>query len=139
MPRRAVEDDLRDVGAAIAWTGEWTAALAEDDRFALEVCVEEALANLITHGRAAGGEKAIALTVVADDARAVIEITDGCAPFDLTAAVPPPREGADALLEGGRGLKLIRSFAGDLAYESEPGGNRLTMRFGGGAKPAPEG
>jgi anti-sigma regulatory factor (Ser/Thr protein kinase) len=137
MPRRAVEDDLGDVGAAIAWAGQWTGTVPEDARFALEVCVEEALANLITHGRAVDGAKDIALTVSADAAGATVEISDRCAPYDVAHAAPSRQEKAGGLLEGGRGLKLIHAFARDLAYASEPGGNKLTMTFGEpGARPA---
>jgi anti-sigma regulatory factor (Ser/Thr protein kinase) len=30
---------------------------------------------------------------------------------------------------GGQGIRLMRKFAGSLAYQRLPGGNRLTMGF----------
>ena len=129
IERRPVADSLRDVGMAIAWVGETLPDLSEDLRYGVEVCLEEALANLILHGRPTEGEKAIELAVEADAGGARIEITDHCAPFDLVAVEDKVRVGADAFTEGGRGIGLIKAFASELAYASDDGGNHLTMTF----------
>jgi hypothetical protein len=57
---RTVRDDLGDVGPAIAWAGEFAdqAGLAADARFAVDLSLEEALANLIMHGQADSGRQA---------------------------------------------------------------------------------
>ena len=127
--RRSVRDDLADVGPAIAWAGQWISTVPEDLRFGIEVCLEEALANLIVHGQSTDGNKDIQIGVTGDCQGAKVEITDRCAPFDVVHEASPPRENADALLEGGRGLRLMRSFATGLAYETEGGRNQLTMTF----------
>jgi serine/threonine-protein kinase RsbW len=127
--RRSVRDDLADVGPAIAWASQWISTVPEDLRFGIEVCLEEALANLIVHGQSTDGHKDIEIGVAGDGQGATVEVTDRCAPFDVVREASPPRENADALLEGGRGLKLIRSFASELAYATEGGRNQLIMTF----------
>jgi anti-sigma regulatory factor (Ser/Thr protein kinase) len=128
MCRRAVRDDLADVGPAIEWAGRLAAALDPDVRFAVEVCLEEGLANLILHGRAPKGEKDIVLAFTGDALGARIEISDRCAPFDVAQAAPVA-DADDPLREGGRGLMLLRAFASELSYETQGGRNRLTLTF----------
>jgi anti-sigma regulatory factor (Ser/Thr protein kinase) len=131
MARRAVLDDLLDIGPAIAWVAEVTAGagLSGDLRFAIDLCLEEALANLILHGQAPGGPKDIVLEVSADAAGALIVISDRCAAYDVAEAALPPAPGLESEREGGRGLRLLRSFASDLAYETAGGLNALTLTF----------
>ena len=128
MNSRPVKDDLGDVGPAIEWAGEFVdqAGLSPKVRFAVDLSLEEALANLIMHGKSGEGDKAIVVSVVADDAGATVTISDRCAPFDVTehqAAAPDPMD------IGGRGLKLLRSFAGELSYATRGDRNTLTMKF----------
>jgi serine/threonine-protein kinase RsbW len=128
---RAVENDLSDVGYAVEWAG-WLASnagLPEDVRFNIEVCLEEALANLILHGQADDDGKEIAVAFSADATGASILITDRCAPFDVEHEAPPPRGGLEDPQEGGRGLRLLRAFASELAYASKDGENALTLMF----------
>jgi anti-sigma regulatory factor (Ser/Thr protein kinase) len=128
---RAVGDDLHDVARAVEWVGGLAAeaGLPEDLRFSIELCLEEALANLVMHASAPSGEKdaRIAVTVGADDC--TIRLSDRCAPFDVVGAPLPDTETPAELKEGGRGLRLLRAFASELAYDSEPGRNILTLTF----------
>lgn len=135
MSRRPVADDLSDVSGATAWVGQQVAeaGLAEDVRYNIEVCVEEALANLVEHARPMAGAKDIAICVVTDGDGATIVVSDHCVPFDSTRA-PASAPGTDkldagALQAGGRGLRLMRAFASELTYRTVDGGNELTMRF----------
>jgi anti-sigma regulatory factor (Ser/Thr protein kinase) len=126
---REVRDDLGDIGPAIQWVGGFIdeAGLSADVRFAIDLSLEEALANLIMHGRCAGADKAIVVSVAADADGATITITDHCAPFDPTTHRGSVDE--TGLKAGGRGLLLMQSFAGDLDYSTISEGNVLTMRF----------
>jgi serine/threonine-protein kinase RsbW len=129
MRLRAVADDLSDVSGATAWVARQLAEanLAEDARYNIEVCVEEALANLIEHARPLGNDKDIAVCVDAGRDGATVVVTDRCVPFDSTRAPPPPPP--DAGHVGGRGLRLMRAFSSELAYRTADGRNELTMRF----------
>jgi anti-sigma regulatory factor (Ser/Thr protein kinase) len=126
---RAVRDDLADVGPAIEWAGAFVdrAGLSPEVRFAIDLSLEEALGNLIMHGQRQGPEKDIVVSVVADTEGATITITDRCAPFDVTQRRPVGDE--TRLSVGGRGLRLLQAFAGELSYAAGADRNILTMRF----------
>jgi anti-sigma regulatory factor (Ser/Thr protein kinase) len=129
MTVRPVKDDLRDVARAIAWVGEIldAAGLHADIRFAVDLGLEEALANLIMHGVCPCGEKDICVDVSASQEEALVIITDACEPFDVTdPANETEPEGWDP---GGRGLRLLRAAVSDLAYATTDGRNVLTLRF----------
>jgi anti-sigma regulatory factor (Ser/Thr protein kinase) len=116
------------VGSAIEWADDITvrAGAPERVRQDFQVCLEEALANLIMHGKAAA-EKEIGLTLIANESGVEAYISDRCVPFDVTTAHIPK---ADAARTGGVGMRLLRTFASELSYESGATGNmlRLTLR-----------
>jgi anti-sigma regulatory factor (Ser/Thr protein kinase) len=127
MYRRAVAEDLSDVGAAIAWADGLAAehGLSDDVRYAIQLCLEEALANVIQHGRPLSEAKDIAVVVAFDAPSASVIVGDACTPFDPTK--PHPHDNAEI---GGRGLLLMQSFARDIAYRREGARNELVFRFG---------
>ena len=126
---RGVADDLRDVGGAVAWVDAEIAAacLPEETRNRIGVCLEEALVNLITHGRAAENQKDIELALTADSDGATILISDRCIPFDVTREAPPTAPTKEDMHEGGMGIRLLRAFATEIAYASSGGRNTLAM------------
>jgi anti-sigma regulatory factor (Ser/Thr protein kinase) len=131
MARREVADDLADVGPALEWAGDLVsgAGLSGEIRFGMEVCLEEALVNLILHGAARNGAKSIAVAVATDEIGAMIVVTDRCVPFDVAGAAGPTPAVPGEMREGGRGIGLMRAFSSELAYASQDGGNALTLRF----------
>ena len=131
MRRRPVADDLGDVRGATAWVSQQVAEsnIAEDVRFNIEVCVEEALANLIEHGCPVTAAKDIAVAVDTGADDVTILVTDRCAPFDAAAAASPERPVPGDMRAGGQGLRLMRAFASELTYRTVNGCNELTMRF----------
>lgn len=121
---------------------EWIAALAvsysiaEDRRFAIHLCLEEAVSNIIRHGYADGaaGREAVPTVTIACTQNAarelVFTIDDTAAPFNpLTAPEPPLLDADGEIALGGRGLRLLRSFADSLEYERAATGNRLRIGF----------
>ncbi len=131
MDRRDVQEDLADVDHVVAWADDLSAAQGLDDqvRYAIQVCLEEGLANLIVHGQAINGaDKAIAVTFEATPLGATLTISDACAPFDVTRQSEPDTDMADMPL-GGLGLRLLRSFAGGMAYDQDGVRNVLTLTF----------
>lgn len=130
MFQRAVEDSLQGVDPAVNWANDLAAEAGLPDSvcFALQVALEEGLANLVAHGDAGGGSKAILVTFEAAPPSAVVTISDACAPFDVTQASTTDLE-MDELPLGGLGLRLLRSFAQDMTYERVADRNVLTMVF----------
>ncbi|WP_191083602.1 ATP-binding protein [Roseococcus microcysteis] len=108
-------------GAVTAWN------LPPARAHALHLCAEEIFANVAMH--AAPAE--VTVTLEGDATRQVMVFTDTGPPFDPTSAPPPPPPtDFDSIGIGGRGLLLVRRFAGRMEYAREDGRNRLELTFG---------
>jgi len=108
-------------------------ALADGTRFAMQLCMEEALANVVLHGyRNQPGRPIVIRTAIADGSF-FFTIEDNAPPFTPPEATSPDDTADPATLEsiqpGGNGLRLMRRFAGSIAYERISDGNRLTLGF----------
>ena len=117
----------------------WIEALAdlygfsEDTRFAMQLCVEEALANVVLHGYRSEAGHPIVLRASVLGGTLFFAIEDKAPPFAPTesarmngAAKPVSLESIEP---GGNGIPLLYRFAGSLDYERLPDGNRLTIGF----------
>lgn len=93
--------------------------------FRVELVVEEAVMNLIRHGRP--HEAVVCIEVGEGQARLVLR-DDGPA-FDALAAPAHALGGAREGMEGGFGLHLIRRNADAAAYAREGGENVLRLDF----------
>ena len=109
-------------------------AIPEETIFGVHLCLEEAISNVIRHGY--NGQPGHTLTVDCASPNAdvvVFTIEDQAPPFDpVSGSLVEDRPAAspmDLLRPGGRGILLMRKFAGTLTYEQLPGGNRLTIGF----------
>jgi anti-sigma regulatory factor (Ser/Thr protein kinase) len=122
--------------SGLARLGGWvdkvvtTLALAAKAEYALRLCVEEAVANVVIHGVPSGGADAgtVTLRLHADAEALCIAIEDHCAAFDPLQAAPPERPSnlAEAR-EGGLGIHLMRQYAHSIDYARVAGTNRLTV------------
>jgi anti-sigma regulatory factor (Ser/Thr protein kinase) len=115
---------------------EWIKArarqeLSADSSFAIQLCLEEAVANIIMYGGGAKHDRLeITIELERNGGTLVARIEDTGREFDPTQ-VPPPLL-ASSLEEakvGGLGIHLMRSFASGMHYERRDGRNRLTLRF----------
>jgi serine/threonine-protein kinase RsbW len=135
-PRLILKSQLDDMALLWPWVEALVAeySIPADTAFAVHLCLEEAISNVIRHGY--GGEPDHSLTIdfaQPEAHRVVFTIEDQAPPFDPLVpslieepAAPSPE---DYLRPGGRGILLLRKFAGTLAYERLAGGNRLTVGF----------
>jgi anti-sigma regulatory factor (Ser/Thr protein kinase) len=100
----------------------------------LDHCLDEALANVITHG----GPTALASPVrLQFDVRrsqgtctAGLSVADAGVAFDPSTYPPEPTPRPASLAEatpGGLGLLMIRNFSDDLSYRRSEGCNHLTI------------
>jgi serine/threonine-protein kinase RsbW len=108
-------------------------AFGQDVRFAMQLCMEEALANVVMHGyRNEPGHPIVIRSSISAHALH-FAIDDKAPPF--VPAEPELRNDATAsaslesIQPGGNGLRLLHRFAGSLAYERLSDGNRLTIGF----------
>jgi serine/threonine-protein kinase RsbW len=120
----------------IARATAWVAALARDGMIDaarlhdVQLCLEEALTNIVMHGVAGARQKHIEVEIATEQGRLTVEIYDDCAPFDpLARAAPPVPESLPQASIGGRGIQLMRQFSDDMRYERDAGRNHLTLVF----------
>jgi serine/threonine-protein kinase RsbW len=133
--RLTLRSRIDDLAQIWPWVESLAAehAIPPNSEFAIQLCLEEALSNIIRHGYY--GEPDHFLTVEfrpgATEIHFVIE--DQAPPFDPLAADAarehPIPASIDEIPLGGRGIRLMRKFAGSVSYERLPFGNRLILGF----------
>ncbi|HUD54289.1 MAG TPA: ATP-binding protein [Terracidiphilus sp.] len=107
--------------------------VAEDIRFAMQLCMEEALANVVLHGYHSEPGHPIVLKTSVSAGTLFFTIDDQAPPF--SPIEPGWRDDRTkpaslaSIQPGGNGLRLLRHFGGSLSYERLADGNRLTIGF----------
>ena len=131
MPHRTVANDLGDVALAVHWADQRLeeVAVSKDLRADIQVCLEEALANLILHGQCNDSDKAILVSLDVRDDSAAIVICDRCEPFDAARVPLLPDLTRQDKGPGGHGLLLMQGLSTHLSYRTENGVNKLEMIF----------
>jgi len=116
-----------------AWVDSLAAAYGIDEsvKFAINLCLEEVVSNVIRHGYANQAGQFLAVDCTSPrPGQFVFIVEDDAAPFnplDL-AALPTIGQQEDGQI-GGQGIRLLRGFSDSLEYEAKPGGNRLRIGF----------
>src|ERR1700730_7328100 len=132
-----VQLTLRSQMADLALVPPWLETLASEyaipakTLFAMNLCLEEVLSNIIRHGYSSKPDRPILVRYVpAQNGSSCLVVEDEAPPFDPLAAKNTPVE---ELLQGSRigglGIRLLLGFATSLNYEPRPAGNRLTIGF----------
>ncbi len=105
------------------------AGLAEDSRFALEVCLEEMVTNVIKYAHDDGGIHSVSIRLSRSGENLTIVIEDDGSAFDPTQS---PEVDLTLSLEdrpiGGLGLHMVKKMMDSLVYERVDAKNRLTMQ-----------
>jgi anti-sigma regulatory factor (Ser/Thr protein kinase) len=133
-PRLILQSQLGEL--ARLWP--WVEALADeyaipaDTLYAIHLCLEEAISNIVRHGYCGQPDHSICVHCGLDGVRTLVfTVEDQAPPFDplapSAAAEAPAPTSIDELQPGGQGIRLLRKFAGTLAYQRLAGGNRLTI------------
>jgi anti-sigma regulatory factor (Ser/Thr protein kinase) len=129
--RLVLRNDLAELERLAGWIEGWTQHdVSADVSFALQLCLEEAIANVIMYGGAKDDRLEIAVELERHGGTLVARIEDTGRQFDPTQV--PPLLMAKSLAEakvGDLGIHLVRSFASGMDYERRDGRNRLTLRF----------
>ena len=129
--RLELRGDLSELRRLAGWIRTRSAqVLSADTLFAVQLCLEEAVANIIMHGGAKDGRLKIAIELERNGGTLVARIEDTGCEFDPTQF--PPLSVAKSLEEakvGNYGIHLMRCFATGMHYERQEGRNRLTLRF----------
>lgn len=127
--------DSSEAWRASAWLGEAGPArgIPAEPLSRLDLCLTEALANVIDHGGAGTRANPIHLRLEVQSSgsggEAAITVSDAGIAFDPLSAPPRPRPRTLAEAEpGGLGLAMLREFADALDYSYSEGRNHLTIR-----------
>ena len=129
--RLVLRNDLAELQRLAGWIEGWAQrGVSADVSFAVQLCLEEAVANVIMYAGAKDSRLEIAVEVERNGTTLVARIEDNGRHFDPTQ-VPPPSVASslDEASVGDVGIHLIRSFASGMNYERREGCNRLTLRF----------
>lgn len=121
-----VDRSMRGVARAGAWVDELAILLNLPQRteYALRLCLEEAVTNLVTHARPVpgiDGEK-IDLRLVADTGQLYLTLQDQCEEYNPLQTIPQ-----DSPSGGGIGVSLMRQHARNVTWSRVGVSNRLML------------
>lgn len=123
---------MQGLAGLASWIDQIAAELAlpSPQEYALRLCLEEAVVNVVMHGRPVPGVPAetVGLQVSSGPDALHVTIEDRCAPFDpLRQPAPDAQQGLEEREVGGWGIHLMRQFASSLAYQRLDNVNRLAL------------
>jgi serine/threonine-protein kinase RsbW len=129
--RLLLHRDLAELERLAIWLEGWAMRdLSPELSFAIQVCLEEAVANIIMYSATTDDRLEIVIEVERRDESLVAQIEDNGSAFDPTQFQRPPVPASLAEANiGNVGIHLMRSFASGMQYERRDSRNRLTMRF----------
>jgi serine/threonine-protein kinase RsbW len=134
--RITLRSQLADLSLVSGWVQALAARyhFAERTGFAIELCLEEALSNVIRHGYAGDPTQKIdvefsmtaegSVLFVIEDTAPHFRPVDPSVPLAVPSIIP-----LEEIVPGGQGIPLMRKFADAVEWEPLPQGNRLTLRF----------
>lgn len=125
-----VDRSMRGVARVGAWVDELAILLnlAHRTEYALRLCLEEAVTNLVSHARpvpGVDGEK-VGLRLIAEPSQLCVTLQDHCEEYN------PLQSGnigatLDVAGEGGLGIGLLRQHARDVTWSRVGQANRLML------------
>jgi len=129
--RLLLHRDLAELERLAVWIEGWAMRdLSASLSFAVQVCLEEAVANIIMYSATTDDRLEIVIEVERRNQSLVAQIEDNGSAFDPTQVPRPPIPTSLAEAKvGNLGIHLMRSFASDMHYERRDSRNRLTMQF----------
>ena len=125
--RLLLHRDLAELQRLAVWIEGWAMRdLSAGLSFAVQVCLEEAVANIIMYSAITDVCLEIVIEVERDDKTLVARVEDNGSAFDATQVPRPPVPASLAEARvGNLGIHLMRSFASDMHYERRDSRNRL--------------
>jgi anti-sigma regulatory factor (Ser/Thr protein kinase) len=128
--RLTLESRRSDIAKLPSWIGSLALrhAIPESVEFAINLCLEEAVSNVILHGYGADASGPVIVRFVTPRKDFFVFIIEDEArrfnPLDVPAPDPSGK-----VRVGGQGIHFLREFAQGLEYEPTPTGNRLSIVF----------
>lgn len=135
--RLVLRSRLSDVAQIPTWVERLASRynFSKDLQFAIDLCLEEAIANIIIYGYPGDENRPVNVCLtMAQDGDFIFSVEDEAPKFNpLEAPELPPLNPDEEIRVGGQGLRLLRRFAHSLEYEPTANGNRLRIGFSGRA------
>lgn len=97
--------------------------------FAVNLCVEELVVNIINHGYGGAAAPDVEVDVERQEQRLIIDISDGAAAFDpMTEAAEPDTDAEiDDRPIGGLGIHLVKRLTDEMSYRRVNGRNHVRL------------
>jgi serine/threonine-protein kinase RsbW len=129
--RLLLHRDLAELERLAVWIEGWAMRdLSANLLFAVQVCLEETVANIIMYSTTTNDRLEIVIEVEHEDQTLVALVEDNGSAFDPTQFQRPPVPASLAEAKvGNLGIHLMHSFASGMHYERCDSRNRLTIRF----------
>jgi len=131
--RTGLRSRLSDLAEIFRWTEGLASryAIPANVQFAMDLCLEEVLSNIIRHGYADEEDRSVIVGFTVPRAGYFVLVVDDEAPHFNPLDIPdlPMANPYEETHLGGQGIRLLRRFADALTYESTPNGNRLRIGF----------
>ena len=132
LERRTYRSDVRELRHMSSWWRDWAmrAGLKAETADAGELCLNEAVANIILYGDGPEPGNAIEITLERTARSAEMTIVDGSDEFNpLAHRDPTASHSLEAAREGGRGIPLMREYSSHVQYRRQDRRNILTLTF----------
>lgn len=131
LERLVLRSDLAELSRVLPWVEAIAVryALSAKTVFAIDLCLEEALSNIVRHGYASQAGRPIVVEFRHDEAELVFTVEDEAPHFCPPIAAISAPASLEELTPGGLGIPLMRRFAERVEWEPLAIGNRLTLAF----------
>jgi serine/threonine-protein kinase RsbW len=128
---RRIANRTSELRPLSAWAVEIATRLgaSADTCHEVDLCVTEAVTNVIRHGYLDEARHEIEVELARDNDRLVMRIVDDSRPFDPLGVPAPPPTTLEEAKPSGRGITLMRTGADSASYERRDGHNVLTLTF----------
>lgn len=127
---------LAELPQVFSWVGSLARAygIPKDTQYSMELCLEEALVNVIRHGYGEEENHTIAVAFEPRGEREFVFTIDDSAPHFRPFDPDEPQKEAEAvdlenIVPGGHGIRLMRAFSNFIEWEPLPNGNHLRIGF----------
>lgn len=129
---REFDGSLSEIARTVAWVESVarTLQLGEDQTYAMALCADELVSNVLTHNGAKVDRLHVRVTVEAKENCVALTIEDNGVFFDIVNA-PAKRvdQPLEALQPGGLGVGLVKRFASSLEYDRIEDRNKTVATF----------
>jgi len=128
---RRIANRISELRPLSAWAVESAKGLGAsvDTCHEVDLCVTEAVTNVMRHGYLDDGRHEIEVELARDGDRLVMRIEDDARPFDPLGVPGSPPTSLEDAKPSGRGITLMRTGADSASYERRNGHNVLVLTF----------